>query len=188
MKKKLEEKTILLIADGKMRRTDFALKSIKKILDKREDFKIWIVGNSGDYDIEIKKIIKKEKMEKFVTFFGRVSDSKLRELYAKAHIFIQLQSMNPFGLVFTEAMSCGTPVIGCKPGAPEELIINGETGFVIDELDGKKLNECIEKILDDPKSSVLMGIKGRERVLEKFDSVKQYEKLRDELLSWKKKG
>ncbi len=184
MEKNLDEKSILLIADGKVRRVDFALKSIKKILEKRQDFKIWIAGNIGDYDRELKEMVKREGIEKYVIFFGRVSDSKLRELYAKAHIFVHLQRIQPFGLVFTEAMSCGTPVIACKPGAPEEVIKDGETGFLIDEYDGNMLIKFLERILDNPKQSVEMGIKGRQRVQEKFDSIKQYGKLRKLLLEW----
>ena len=184
MEKNLEEKTILLVADGRVRRADFALKNIKKILDKRKDFRIWIVGGIGDYDVELKKFVKKEKMENFVTFFGRVSDSKLRELYAQAHIFIMLQRIQPFGLVFTEAMSCGTPVVACKPGGTEEIIEDGETGFLIDECDGEMLNKCIEKILDKPELSVSMGLKGRQKVKEEFESSKQYDKMRDLLQSW----
>lgn len=184
MEKNLEEKTILLVADGRVRRADFALKNIKKILDKRKDFRIWIVGGIGDYDVELKNFVKKEKMENFVTFFGRVSDSKLRELYAQAHIFIMLQKIQPFGLVFTEAMSCGTPVVACKPGGTEEIIEDGETGFLIDEYDGEMLNKCIEKILDKPELSVSMGLKGRQKVKEEFESSKQYDKLRDLLQSW----
>ena len=184
MEKNLEEKTILLVADGRVRRADFALKNIKKILDKRKDFRIWIVGGIGDYDVELKNFVKKEKMENFVTFFGRVSDSKLRELYAQAHIFIMLQRIQPFGLVFTEAMSCGTPVVACKPGGTEEIIEDGETGFLIDEYDGEMLNKCIEKILDKPELSVSMGLKGRQKVKEEFESSKQYDKMRDLLQSW----
>jgi len=184
MEKNLEEKTILLVADGRVRRADFALKNIKKILDKRKDFRIWIVGGIGDYDVELKNFVKKEKMENFVTFFGRVSDSKLRELYAQAHIFIMLQKIQPFGLVFTEAMSCGTPVVACKPGGTEEIIEDGKTGFLIDEYDGEMLNKCIEKILDKPELSVSMGLKGRQKVKEEFESSKQYDKLRDLLQSW----
>lgn len=184
MEKNLDEKSILLIADGKVRRADFALKNIKKILEKRQDFKIWIAGNTGSYDTELKEFVKKEGIGKNITFFGRVSDSKLRELYAKAHVFVHLQRIQPFGLVFTEAMSCGTPVIACKPGAPEEIIKDGETGFLIDEYDGEMLIKFIEKILDNPKQSVEMGMKGRLRVQEKFESTKQYEKLRKLLMSW----
>ena len=95
-----------------------------------------------------------------------------------------LQKIQPFGLVFTEAMSCGTPVIACKPSGTEEIIEDGETGFLIDEYDGEVLNKCIEKILDKPELSVSMGLKGRQKVKEEFESSKQYDKMRDLLQSW----
>lgn len=186
MKKNPEEKIVLLIADGRVRRADFALKNISKILQKRQDFKVWIVGSSGIHDEELKELVKKLKIDRFVTFFGRVSDSKLRELYAQAHVFVHLQRIQPFGLVFTEAMSCCTPVIACKPGAPEEVIKDGETGFLIDEYDGNMLNQFIEKILDKSELSISMGLRGRQRVQENFESSKQYEKLRNLLNDWVK--
>lgn len=186
MEKNPEEKIVLLIADGRVRRADFALKNISKILQKRQDFKVWIVGSSGIHDEELKELVKKLKIDRFVTFFGRVSDSKLRELYAQAHVFVHLQRIQPFGLVFTEAMSCCTPVIACKPGAPEEVIKDGETGFLIDEYDGNMLNQFIEKILDKSELSISMGLRGRQRVQENFESSKQYEKLRNLLNDWVK--
>jgi glycosyltransferase involved in cell wall biosynthesis len=41
----------------------------------------------------------------------------------------------PFGLVVTEAMACGTPVITNKRGSMPELIINEQTGFLVDTLE-----------------------------------------------------
>ena len=39
----------------------------------------------------------------------------------------------PFGLVMTEAMACGTPVIAFREGSAPELVVDGETGFVVDD-------------------------------------------------------
>lgn len=187
IQKNLNEKTILLIADHKTRRADFFLQNVNQLLKKRQDFQIWVVGSTGLYENELKELVKKCHIEKFVTFFGRVSDSKLRELYAKAHIFIHLQRIHPFGLVFIEAMSCGTPVIGCMPGATEEIIKNGETGFLISENDHIKLFENVEKILDNPELSVSMGLQGRERVKQNFELSDQYEKIRNVMIDWIKR-
>lgn len=93
-------------------------------------------------------------------------------------VLIHLQKLHPFGLIFIESMSSGTPVIGCKPGATEEIISDGETGFLINENDSTKLIEYVEKILDDPNRSVLMGTKGRERVQKNFELSLQFEKIR----------
>ena len=42
----------------------------------------------------------------------------------------------PFGLVMAEAMACGTPIIGLRRGAVPEVVEDGVTGFVADDLDG----------------------------------------------------
>lgn len=53
----------------------------------------------------------------------------------------------PFGLVMTESMSCGTPVIGFNRGSVSELIIDGKTGFIVDPWDGVAgLKKALEKL------------------------------------------
>jgi glycosyltransferase involved in cell wall biosynthesis len=181
-KKNLEEKSILLMANHKTPRADFFLKSLPQLLKKRDDFKIWIVGTDKKYEYELKELVKKLNINHLTTFFGRVSDSKLQELYSKAMVLVHLQKIHPFGLVFIESMSSGTPVIACKPGATEEVIRDGETGFLIDENDSTKLIEYIERFLDDPNRSITMGSKGRDRVKNNFELSVQYEKIRKIIL------
>jgi glycosyltransferase involved in cell wall biosynthesis len=54
---------------------------------------------------------------------------------ARAMVF-PIQWPEPFGLVMTEAMACGTPVIAAPAGAAVELVEEGVTGFLRDSLDG----------------------------------------------------
>ena len=42
----------------------------------------------------------------------------------------------PFGMVMIEAMACGTPVLATRRGAVPEVVLDGETGFVRDDVDG----------------------------------------------------
>lgn len=65
---------------------------------------------------------------------------------AKAYL-MPINWHEPFGLVITEAMSCGTPVIGFDRGAVSELIVDGKTGFVVlpeKGIDG--LKEALSKV------------------------------------------
>jgi len=39
----------------------------------------------------------------------------------------------PFGLVMTEAMACGTPVIAFAEGSATEIVLDGETGFIVED-------------------------------------------------------
>ncbi|MBC7219279.1 MAG: glycosyltransferase, partial [Hadesarchaea archaeon] len=52
---------------------------------------------------------------------------------AKCLLFTSIYE-EPFGLVMTEAMACGTPVIGFRKGAVPEVIQNGISGYVVDDL------------------------------------------------------
>jgi glycosyltransferase involved in cell wall biosynthesis len=68
-----------------------------------------------------------------VRYVGEVGEDKL-ELYAGARAFLMpIRWPEPFGLVMTEAMACGTPVIAFPEGSAPELVVDGETGFIVDD-------------------------------------------------------
>jgi glycosyltransferase involved in cell wall biosynthesis len=55
------------------------------------------------------------------------------ELMGRARaLLVPIRWEEPFGLVMAEAMACGTPVIAYRRGAAPELVVDGETGFLID--------------------------------------------------------
>lgn len=82
---------------------------------------------------------------KMVQFFGPASfDQKLALMRgARALLFPTLYD-EVFGLVIIEAMSCGTPTIGFSNGAVPEIIRNGKSGYVVDDV--KHMASAIGKI------------------------------------------
>lgn len=86
----------------------------------------------------------------------------------------------PFGLVMTESMSCGTPVIGFNRGSVSELIIDGKTGFIVDPTKGV---EGLKKAL--AKLSAINFKDCRDHVVNNFSlekMVENYEKVYKEVL------
>ncbi len=76
---------------------------------------------------------------KDVRYVGEVSREEAKRLYAAAMgLLLPLNWEEPFGLVIPEAGAAGTPVIAFRRGAAPELIIDGETGFLLDpgDVDG----------------------------------------------------
>jgi glycosyltransferase involved in cell wall biosynthesis len=72
-----------------------------------------------------------------VTFVGEADADLKRTLYRNARaLLLPIQWDEPFGLVMVEAMACGTPVIAFSRGAAPELIVHGETGFLVTDVDG----------------------------------------------------
>jgi glycosyltransferase involved in cell wall biosynthesis len=96
-----------------------------------------------------------------VRYIGEVGDEK-RDLYAGARaLLMPIRWPEPFGLVMTEAMACGTPVIAFPEGSARELVIDGETGFVVDDEQG--MVEAVARLGEiDP-------VRCRESAQERFD-------------------
>ena len=178
-----KKKVILTLGDIKLRRADFLINAAIRLAKKRNDFKIWVVGNKGSYDEELQKLVKKHKLDEIVEFFGKVSDSKLADLYSKSLVVVHLVKEAPFGLIVTEAMAFGTPVISWKPG-PEEIVVHNKTGFLIKENDYDDLIKYLEKFLDNPQLSTTMGKDARKRVQNHFEMSKNNNKLRNLMIEW----
>jgi glycosyltransferase involved in cell wall biosynthesis len=70
-----------------------------------------------------------------VKYVGEVGEEKA-DLYVRARAFLMpIRWAEPFGLVMTEAMACGTPVIAFPEGSAPEIVLDGGTGFVVDDED-----------------------------------------------------
>ena len=79
-----------------------------------------------------------------IRYIGEVGDEK-GDLYAGASaLLMPIRWPEPFGLVMTEAMACGTPVIAFPEGSAPELVLDGETGFVVD--DEQEMAEAIARV------------------------------------------
>ncbi len=67
-----------------------------------------------------------------VEWIGELDDEgKNRLLGSAAALLVPIRWEEPFGIVFAEALACGTPVISCPLGALPEIIHEGKTGFLI---------------------------------------------------------
>jgi glycosyltransferase involved in cell wall biosynthesis len=69
-----------------------------------------------------------------VHWAGEVGAQEKRQLLSRARgLLAPSRWHEPFGLVLVEAMACGTPVVALRRGSVPEIVIDGETGFVLDD-------------------------------------------------------
>ena len=110
-----------------------------------------VVGN-GPLDRELKAIAAKSEHGELVTFAGHKSSSEIIPYYAFASALILPSQSEPWGLVINEAMACGLPVIASQAcGACDDLIVNGETGFVFDPRSDSELCEAMLTMSQMPR-------------------------------------
>ncbi|HEY6723620.1 MAG TPA: glycosyltransferase family 4 protein [Polyangiaceae bacterium] len=71
-----------------------------------------------------------------IEMVGEIGDADKGEFlgHAKALLF-PIDWPEPFGLVMIEALACGTPVVAFKNGSVPEVLVDGETGFIVEDLE-----------------------------------------------------
>jgi 1,2-diacylglycerol 3-alpha-glucosyltransferase len=88
-----------------------------------------------------------------IYFPGLKGTSELPKYYAFASAFVLASTREPWGLVVNEAMAAGLPVIvSDRCGCVEDLVVNGENGFVFDPSDVSSLAESLTKVSGLSKS------------------------------------
>jgi len=98
----------------------------------------------------------------------------LIHLYTGAAVFVCPSVYEPFGLVNLEAMACETAVVASRVGGIPEIVVEGETGYLVDydpeqtESFTTALAARIDELLSDSGLATKMGKAGRERVMQDF--------------------
>ena len=76
---------------------------------------------------------------------GECDQDQKADLLARARaLLFPVQWPEPFGLVMTEAMACGTPVVAWRNGSVPEVVADGETGFIVSSVE--KMAAAIDRV------------------------------------------
>lgn len=112
-----------------------------------------------------------------VFFTGFVSEATLAVLYDRAALLAMPSRGEGFGLVYLEAMRAGKPCLAARATAAAEVVVDGETGLLVDPADGEELAAALLRLLGDPETRRRMGAAGKIR----WDREFRYARFRDRL-------
>ena len=129
----------------------------------------------------------KHKMEEFIKNFG-VSDcvvftgwlgrEEMKTVFFASDVCVTPSIyFDPFNLFNIEAMAAGKPVVGTCFGGTPEIVIDGQTGYIVNPLDNEDMGRKICELVSDAEKSAVFGKNGRKRVEEFFSLEKQAQKL-----------
>lgn len=84
------------------------------------------------FDTEIKPLLDNP----LVDFIGEIGEAQKRDFLGKARaLLFPIDWPEPFGLVLIESLAYGTPVIAFRGGSVSEVLDDGETGFIVENMD-----------------------------------------------------
>lgn len=140
--------------------------------------------DTKEIELETEQLIAnlKQDREGVVLISEMLPREKIRVLYSHARVFACPSLYEPFGIINLEAMACETPVVGSHVGGIPEIIVEGETGYLVSlesisrtdfnpknpEIFQKAFAEKINLLLDNEVLAKQLGKAGRVRVLNIF--------------------
>lgn len=163
-----KEEFPVIFAAGRLTRAkgfDLLIQSWK-LLEKWHPQWQMIVAGEGEEERKLKKAVEKAGIKQ-IYFVGAVAD--IERYYEKAAFFVLSSRNEGFGMVLIEAMHYRLPVVAykCKAG-PEEIVDDGETGFLVEQENVKAFAEKMELLMKDGELRRKMGNCGGESV-KRFD-------------------
>ena len=137
------------------------------VVNAAADARLLIVGTGDDTD-NLKALARGTSAADRILFAGYVPDPVLWELYRRVGVFAMPSRQDGFGLVYLEAMRAGLPCVGSQDESAAEVIVDGQTGYLVDPDDRQDLAGALTRVLTDPELRNRLGTQGRSRFLEQF--------------------
>ena len=124
------------------------LQAFQQVRQKLPQARLTIIGASPKLDIENCEVVGLLPMEQVARYFE------------EATLFCLPTRLEPFGIVFIEAMSHQLPIVATKVGAIPDFVLDGENGYLIDPDDVTALTNSLVALLKDPQKCAAFGRRG----------------------------
>ena len=143
---------------------DILLEAWAKVLSKvdKQQVKLLIAG-AGNEQSKLDEIVKKYGMKDSVSFLGVISD--IPNLLSKAHIYTQPSRQEGLSNSVLEAMATGLPIVATKVSGNEDIICDGDNGFLVEPENSSELADAILQLINNEEQRIQLGKRSNEIVL-----------------------
>jgi glycosyltransferase involved in cell wall biosynthesis len=143
------------------------------IAERGKSFRCEIIGE-GPFENELRHQIEQLNLQKHVALAGAKPQLEVRQRLAAANVFVLPSIIDPDGgmdnlpTVIMEAMATGLPVISTNIGGIPEMVVENETGFLLEPADAVGLANAIDRLIDDRLLAQRLGHAGYQRAQQLF--------------------
>jgi len=134
-----------------------------------------------DHTEDLKLLAARLGLGEAFRFLGPRQDVPI--LLAAANVVVHSAQQETFGRVLVEAMASCKPVVATRCGGPEEIVVDGETGYLVPIGADERMADRILALLGDAPTAIAMGQAGHRRATECFSSARYADAVQSIILS-----
>jgi glycogen synthase len=124
----------------------------------------FVIAGKGPMLERYRKMVSERQLDHYIAFIGYVSDEQRDALLVNSEFAVFPSLYEPFGIVALEAMIHGKPTIVSDTGGLKGIIMDKQTGLLMDTGNAESLLANIDFLLQNPEKAVGIGEKGRQIV------------------------
>ena len=155
---------------------DLAIRAVAALAEKYPSIRIEIIGEGPERDY-LSSVSRNLGIQDRVRFLGRKSRLDVSVAMKRCAIFMLLSRYEGLGCVYLEALASAKPVIACRGQGIEDVIRNGQNGFLVDPDDPGEAIRVMSSLLADKSLRRTIGNNGRRTVLQHLLLLHQAEHL-----------
>jgi glycosyltransferase involved in cell wall biosynthesis len=158
--------------------------AFNKVLERLPDAKLVMLGTGSLFDV-CHQLVRSLRIEHAVDFKGQASHDEVASLMQQSRVFVQHSLVPASGdsegtpVAIIEAGASGLPVISTKHAGIMDVVIDGRTGFLVEEGDISAMADRLFQLLSDSELAAEMGGRAREHIVQNFNSKNSVQNLRD---------
>ncbi|MCR4404994.1 MAG: glycosyltransferase [Candidatus Acetothermia bacterium] len=146
---------------------EYLIEALRELKERGLEFVALLVGD-GPLRERLEESVQSLKLTEQVRFLGSRDHDEIPTILAITDVFVLPSLWEGLPTAIIEAMAAGCPVVGTAVGGMPELVIEGETGFLVPPGDPGALAERLELLLQDPALRNRLGEASADRVREHF--------------------
>jgi glycosyltransferase involved in cell wall biosynthesis len=150
------------------------LEAVSKLKGRGVSFQLRIAG-AGKLEATLRQEVSGKGLDTEVVFTGFAHD--IKAFMEDIDVFVLPSLWEGFGYVLVEAMACGKPVVAFNISSNPEIVVNGQTGFLVPPFDTDAMAGRLEQLASDLKLGKQLGLAGSQRVRQHFSLEKSTEAL-----------
>ncbi len=127
-----------------------------------------LIAGDGEHRRRLERAARRCGVEERVDFLGRCSAARVRRLLAGARALVVPSIYEGMPLVVLEAMEAGVPVVASAVSGIPEVVVDGETGWLVPAVAPGQLAAALAALWRDPEEARRRGEAGRRRLAERY--------------------